>query len=131
MKRRRTAVVLFGTGLLLLTAVVGGAWKSAGGNPFTTFALSDADRFSAEGRILERLEAGNYLYFRLEAAGQTAWAVTLAKPLAVGTRVRVTVYGRARPVRSHRLQREFDELWFVTAQPLPEVQPATPMRTPT
>jgi len=81
-------------------------------NPFVASALSSGDQFAVDGRVLERVRAGSYLYLRIDAAGQQHWAATLASLAPDGNDVHLTVVGRSPHFHSARLNREFEDLWF-------------------
>lgn len=78
-----------------------------------------AERRQLEGRVAAQLDAGDYRYLEVvDAAGATAWVVTLAGPaLPEGSRVTVRSFGRAPAFRSARLDRDFAPLLFAAVQP--------------
>lgn len=81
-------------------------------NPLTSIER-DVDRTPRDLEVVERTEAGGYVYAR-GASGQ--WVVGLAKPFAPGSRIRIHPLGRATDFHSRRLDRTFDELWFVVIE---------------
>ena len=68
------------------------------------------------GQILERLDAGSYIYLRVRPAdaGAETWIVlpVLEAPTADATAIRVRVMRRVERFHSRRLGREFSELLF-------------------
>ncbi|MEZ4436488.1 MAG: hypothetical protein R3F65_29155 [bacterium] len=64
------------------------------------------------GRILEAIPAGGYTYLRL--APHDTWAVVLGPAPPPGHHIRARVFARKAAFRSHRLDRTFTELNFVT-----------------
>lgn len=70
-----------------------------------------------EGTVAEALPAGGYLYLKVASesgAGPASdrWIATLAKPIAVGDRVRVRSFAERAPFASRRLDREFASVLF-------------------
>jgi hypothetical protein len=61
-------------------------------NPFLAHALPSEQRSWIEGRVLERLSAGHYVYLRVaRAAGDSSWLVSLAATTPRGEQVRALV----------------------------------------
>ena len=86
-------------------------------NPFQAHALPSAQRRWLEGRVLERLSAGHYVYLRVAtSAGERSWLVSLAATTPRGERVRALVLGRAERFHSRRLGRDFDPLLFAAVR---------------
>ncbi len=89
--------------------------------PLATFALPASERMRFEGRVVERLEAGNYVYLEVEReSGERVWVVTLAS--SSGARPEVTTasvvaMGYAPEFASKRLGRSFEGLYFAVVRP--------------
>jgi hypothetical protein len=86
-----------------------GLRTSATAGPFSEAELPIEQRFSFEGSVEERIEAGNYVYQRIGGV----WVVSLlltTPPRA--ERVRVTALGRKTQFHSKLLDRRFDVLVF-------------------
>ncbi len=94
---------------------------AAPSNPFATFALPKAERLSFEGRVVDRLDAGSYVYLEVErSSGERSWTVTLSS--SDGAKrgveaVRVVAVGYASDFESKRLGRTFDGLYFAVVRP--------------
>ena len=68
-----------------------------------------------EGRVEERLEAGSYTYMKISDEGEGArWLVTMGPGAEPGVHITATSVGLQRGFHSRRLERDFDELHFVT-----------------
>jgi len=85
-------------------------------NPFAVHTLSPTDQFVFEGRVEERLEAGPYVYQRVDGR----WVVSLALTTPHASRVRVTAVGQAERFVSPRLGRTFDSLVFGMVRSAPQ-----------
>jgi hypothetical protein len=93
--------------------------------PLGAYLLPASGRLYFEGRVLERLAAGSYTYFRIERRdGTRDWVVTLAaKTLSSAleaqpnAQVRVVAVGYAEHFTSKRLSRSFDGLYFAVVRP--------------
>jgi hypothetical protein len=70
------------------------------------------DRSPFEGTVHERLDAGPYVYLRID----DRWVTGLDHGLQVGDRARVEPVGLARDFVSVRTQRRFDQLWFAVVR---------------
>lgn len=92
-----------------------------GQGPLATFALPASERMRFEGRVVERLEAGNYVYLAVErATGERVWVVTLASSTGAGpevTSASVVAVGYAPQFASKRLGRSFEGLYFAVVRP--------------
>lgn len=85
----------------------------AGGHPFAEARelAGGGERFSA--RVLERLDAGSYVYLRVARdGGEPLWVVTLEAVAPDATRVSVHVVRRSESFESPRLKRRFSPLGF-------------------
>jgi hypothetical protein len=77
-----------------------------------------------DARVLERLSAGSYTYFRVERANHAdEWVVTLssssgARTLRQGAQLHVTPIGYSEHFASKRLGRVFERLHFAMVRPL-------------
>lgn len=77
-----------------------------------------------EARVVERLTAGSYTYFRVERANQAdEWVVTLssssgARTLRADVPLRVTPIAYSERFASKRLGRVFERLHFAMVRPL-------------
>lgn len=91
------------------------------GNPLSAYALPDGARERFEGRVVERIDAGSYVYLGVErASGERVWVVSLAgsSGAAPGVEsVRVIAIGHAAHFTSKRLGRSFDNLYFAVVRP--------------
>jgi hypothetical protein len=86
-------------------------------NPFLAHALPSEQRSWIEGRVLERLSAGHYVYLRVgRATGDSSWLVSLAATTPRGEQVRALVLGRAQHFHSRRLARDFSPLLFAAVR---------------
>lgn len=74
-----------------------------------------------EGRVLERLEAGSYVYLEIERPnGERVWVVTLASSSGASrdvTAASIVAVGYAPHFASKRLKRSFDGLYFAVVRP--------------
>lgn len=90
-------------------------------NPLAAYALPDGERIRFEGRVLERIDAGSYVYLSVErTSGDRVWVVTLAssRGAAAGVgAVSVLAIGHADRFDSRRLSRSFDDLYFGVVRP--------------
>ena len=82
-------------------------------NPFAGASAVSGSDTRYVGRVLERLDAGSYVYLRVDKPGSgPSWVVT-AEALAPDTEhVRVHVVKRVESFASRRLQRTFSPLGF-------------------
>lgn len=89
--------------------------------PLSTFALPASERMRFEGRVVDRLEAGNYVYLAIERPnGERVWVVTLGSSTGAGrgvTSASVVAVGYAPHFASKRLGRSFDGLYFAVVRP--------------
>jgi hypothetical protein len=86
--------------------------------PLQRYALPASERTSFDATVVERVDAGSYGYLRVRRDGDAAptWVVTMRPSVAVGARVHVTAFGRARDFDSKRLGRRFDDLYFAAVR---------------
>lgn len=82
-------------------------------NPMTTLD-KDIDHTPIEVTVVERVEAGGYIYLQTD---EPRWLASLAKPIHPGDRVTVKPIGVARPFHSARTGRDFDALYFSVVTP--------------
>jgi hypothetical protein len=127
-RRTRRGALALAAAVLLLAAVALGARAPRAGarNPLaSSIALPAGERFEVEGDVVERLEAGPYVYLDVrDGAGGRHWVASLAATVPAGAgRVRVTVLGRAAGFHSRRLARRFELLLFAVVQSNPEKVP--------
>jgi hypothetical protein len=93
------------------------AAPSPAGNPFQVHAVSGHERRWLDGRVLERIATGPYVYLRLrESSGRLAWLVSLRATTPADASVRALVVGRAERFQSRRLGREFSPLLFAAVR---------------
>jgi hypothetical protein len=85
-------------------------------NPLASATPVAGPAQALSGEILERLDAGSYVYLRVRPAdaGAETWIVlpVLEAPPADATAIRVRVMRRVERFHSRRLGREFSELLF-------------------
>ena len=82
-------------------------------NPFASAERVVEAQSRWSGRVLERLNAGSYVYLRVERAGaEPAWVVTAEAIAPDAELVRVRVLRRASHFESKRLGRAFAPLFF-------------------
>ncbi|NUP07932.1 MAG: hypothetical protein HOW73_17950 [Polyangiaceae bacterium] len=88
--------------------------RADGRSPLALARAPEESARSFEGEVVERLDAGTYLYFAVEdAAGVSRWVTTLrTTSAAVGDTVKVNSFGVRDEFRSKRLSRTFDRLHF-------------------
>jgi hypothetical protein len=86
---------------------------SAGQNPFARAERVEASQGRWSGRVLERLDAGSYVYLRVERAGEPpSWVVTAEALAPDAERVEVRAVRRMDHFESKRLSRSFAPLYF-------------------
>lgn len=101
------AMVIAAAALAATHALTGATETArAPSNPMITAALAPSERFVIEGAVEERVDAGSYVYLRVDGT----WVATLAATATLAPRVRVLAIGRARDFVSPRLGRRFDVL---------------------
>ena len=89
------------------------AESTAAQNPFASAERVDRAESAWSGRVLERLNAGSYVYLRVErAGGQQAWVVTAEAIAPDAENVRVRALRRVSHFESKRLGRAFAPLFF-------------------
>ena len=100
-------------GVLALTACDRRTPSSSAQNPFASAERVGAADSRWSGRVLERVNAGSYVYLRIERAGAgPTWVVT-AEAIAPDTeRVQVRALRKVDHFESKRLKREFAPLVF-------------------
>jgi hypothetical protein len=110
-KRRALLAVCFG--LLACQAEPADSRSQPGRNPFASAASVDPAQSRWSGRVLERLNAGSYVYLKVEREGAPpSWVVT-AEAIAPGAdRVEVRALRRVDHFESKRLSRSFAPLYF-------------------
>ena len=87
--------------------------STADQNPFASAQRVSPSESSWSGRVLERLDAGSYVYLRIEREGaQPAWVVTAEAIATDAERVQVRVLRRVDHFESKRLSRGFAPLFF-------------------
>lgn len=98
------------------------AKAGAAQGPLSTFALPASERMRFEGRVVERLEAGSYVYLAIERpSGEHLWVVTLGSSTGASpsvTSASVVAIGYAPHFASKRLGRSFDGLYFAVVRPV-------------
>ncbi len=114
---KRTALAV---GLVILLGVgVALARPASGSNPLSQYGLSEPTLL--QGRVVERVRAGSYLYLRLrDEAGLEHWVATLRATASSSDDVTVTVVARAPSFTSKRLARVFEPLLFGAVSPTPK-----------
>ena len=122
-RRRIVALSLF-SGLFALMSLAtcsltnGGSFGSAG--PLAAYALPAGERVLFDGHVVERLDAGSYVYLAVDKSPtERVWVVTLAssKGAAPGVaNVHVVAMGHATHFDSKRLGRSFDDLYFAVVR---------------
>lgn len=107
--RRLTTAILLTLGLTAGALLVHA--RATATNPLQLYAL--AEPRSLEGRVVERVPAGPYVYLRLaQSDGQPVWVASL-RALASGAEdVTVSAVARADRFTSKRLGRSFSPLLF-------------------
>jgi hypothetical protein len=82
-------------------------------NPFASAERVDASESAWSGRVLERLNAGSYVYLRVARDGAApAWVVTAEAIAPDAENVRVRALRRVNHFESKRLGRAFAPLFF-------------------
>jgi hypothetical protein len=82
-------------------------------NPFASAERVETAESAWSGRVLERLNAGSYVYLRVERAyGVEAWVVTAEAIAPDAEKVRVRALRRVNHFESKRLGRAFAPLFF-------------------
>jgi len=82
-------------------------------NPFASAERVESAESAWSGRVLERLNAGSYVYLRVErAGGAQAWVVTAEAIAPDAEKVRVRALRRVNHFESKRLGRAFAPLFF-------------------
>ncbi len=96
-----------------LTACDRGPGSTSARNPFASAERVNEAESKWSGRVLERLNAGSYVYLRVERAGAGAtWVVTAEAIAPDAERVQVRVLRRVDHFESNRLKRAFAPLFF-------------------
>jgi hypothetical protein len=86
---------------------------AAADNPFAKAAPVPAAESRFTGRVIQRLEAGSYVYLEVERPGSgPTWVVTAEALAPDADRVAVHVVKRVDHFESRRLQRSFSPLGF-------------------
>jgi hypothetical protein len=82
-------------------------------NPFAKAAPAPAADSRFTGRVIQRLDAGSYVYLEVEKPGSgPTWVVTAEALAPDADRVAVHVVKRVEHFESRRLQRSFSPLGF-------------------
>ncbi|HEY6562737.1 MAG TPA: hypothetical protein VI072_35980 [Polyangiaceae bacterium] len=82
-------------------------------NPFAKAAPAPAAHSRFTGRVIQRLDAGSYVYLEVEKPGSgPTWIVTAEALAPDADRVAVHVVKRVEHFESRRLQRSFSPLGF-------------------
>lgn len=89
------------------------AVSAAGENPFATAPPVDAADAHFVGRVVQRLDAGSYVYLEVDRPGSgPTWVVTAEALTPDAERVSVQVVKRVEHFESRRLRRSFSPLSF-------------------
>lgn len=95
-----------------------------GGNPLLRYSLPIGHDAVLSGVVRERLDAGPYVYLRVErdddggrAGATSVWVASVRRLAAAGGRVTVRVFARAATFDSPRLGRRFAPLLFGSVRP--------------
>jgi hypothetical protein len=108
----------FLAGMVVASIVLGGCGspRSESGsaqNPFASAERVDASESAWSGKVLERLNAGSYVYLRVARdGGAEAWVVTAEAIAPDAEKVRVRALRRVDHFDSKRLGRVFAPLFF-------------------
>jgi len=95
----------------------GQADGSAPPNPFAAHALPAELQSWRQGEVIERVNAGPYVYLRLrEGDGRSSWLVSLRATTPAAEHVRALVVGQAERFHSRRLGRDFSPLAFAAVR---------------
>lgn len=82
--------------------------------PVASHAVADSAE-SAEGTVLETMDAGNYTYVRVKTATSEIWAASSPFKVAVGDQVVVPLDSPMAKFHSPSLKRDFDLIYFAAA----------------
>jgi hypothetical protein len=92
-------------------------------NPLQGARLAADARYTIVGEVVERLDAGPYVYLRLQsAAGARHWVAAVASFTPGSRRVEARVIGRAQGFRSARVGRDFPLLLFAVVTQVTETE---------
>jgi len=80
-------------------------------NPHAQMGMTDGSNFS--GKIIETMDAGGYTYVHLDNGSEKIWAAGPQTAVTVGTVVSVATGMLMEDFTSEKLNRTFDELYFV------------------
>jgi hypothetical protein len=92
--------------------------------PAPAHASQPASDTPLAGKLLERIDAGQYSYLRLATSAGEAWAAVLATPVEVGAEVTVVRPMAMNHFESPSLHRTFDTIYFGTLSGAPVPAPA-------
>lgn len=126
---KRSALLL---SACILVVIAGVAWWAAATEPASPSnpLQGEASRATLrlEGRVVERLPAGMYLYLRVRSGEVEHWVVTLGAtaPPPADVQVQIEGFARARDFHSRRLNRVFDDLWFGSVRAVPSLSTVVP-----
>jgi len=112
--------LIFTCSLLSLAALVACSGKPAGGpadsavKPVASHAVADSAQ-TAEGTVLETMDAGKYTYVRVKTATSEIWAASSPFKVAVGDQVVVPLDSPMAQFHSPSLNRDFELIYFAAA----------------
>jgi hypothetical protein len=115
--------LLLSCSLLSVTALVACSGKPASGTagadsgavkPVSSHAAAD-NAETAEGTVLETMNAGNYTYVRVKTATSEIWAASSPFKVEVGDHVVVPLDSPMANFHSPTLKRDFDVIYFAAA----------------
>lgn len=121
--RRQTKAIVVVIALVAFGAVGSFWWQrpASAGNPFAT-AIPMHE--TLHGHVVERHDAGSYVYLRVvDERGSARWVVTLRFRVTTSDDVVATVLARADRFTSPRLHRTFSPLYFGTVRAAPSPGP--------
>jgi hypothetical protein len=108
----------------------GGPAGGAGVQPVASHAVADNSQ-TAEGTVLETMDAANYTYVRVKTATSEIWAASSPFKVAVGDHVIVPLDSPMEKFHSTALNRDFDLIYFSPAiRHAGEAAPAAGMHPP-
>jgi hypothetical protein len=104
---------LFSLGTLVACSgkTAGGPADSAAVKPVASHAVADNAQ-TAEGTVLETMDAGNYTYVRVKTATSEIWAASSPFKVVVGDQVIVPLDSPMAKFHSPSLNRDFELIYF-------------------